>query len=69
MSSEYGVGTKKIMVDVIDHGHDMWQDLFDIIDKTKTSQIEEDLIRESMDDVQKLITKLAYLNKNLTHLK
>mgnify|MGYP003628157126 FL=1 len=69
MSSEYGVGTKKIMVDAIDHGHDMWQDLFDIIDKTKTSQIEEDLIRESMDDVQKLITKLAYLNKNLTHLK
>ena len=60
MSSEYGVGTKKIMVDAIDHGHDMWQDLFDIIDKTKTSQIEEDLIRESMDDVQKLITKLAY---------
>tara|TARA_R110000772_G_scaffold57747_1_gene130624 strand:- start:2720 stop:2929 length:210 start_codon:yes stop_codon:yes gene_type:complete len=69
MSSEYGVGTKKIMVDAIDHGHDMWQDLFDIIDKTKTSQIEEDLIRESMDDVQKLITKLAYLNKNLAHLK
>ena len=69
MDFEYGQGTKKIMIEAIDHGHDMWQDLFDIIDKIKTSQIEEDLIREAMDDTQKLITKLAYLNKNLTHLK